>query len=92
MKILETNVTQEVDYGYGIYNFLARDAEDFPQFTDPDGYVYRIWPFENVVRYAPGGQSKMDYSKVVGFFDRLEEDGNMILVNGRYLSYSTSEH
>ena len=82
MKILENNKTREVDYGYGIYNFMARDAEDFPQFTDSEGYLYRIWPFENVVRYSPGGSSSMDYSKVVGYFDHLADDGNMILVNG----------
>ena len=84
MKILENNYTDAVKYGYGVYDFLARDAEDFPTFTDQDGYIYRVWPFENVVRFAPGGLNNMDYSKTIGYFDHLDEDGNMILVNGSF--------
>ena len=63
---------------------MARDAEDFPQFVDTEGYIYRIWPFENIVRYVPGGSKTMELAKVVGTFDHLAADGNMILLNGSY--------
>ena len=68
----------------GAYNFMARDAEDFPQFVDAEGYVYRVWPFQNIVRYVPGGSKTVELSKVIGKFHHLDPNGNMVLLNGSY--------
>ena len=65
---------------------MARDAEDFPQYVDSEGYIYRVWPFENIVRYVPGGSKTMELSKVIGKFHHLAPDGNMMLYNGSYCS------
>ena len=65
---------------------MARDGEDFPQYVDSEGYIYRVWPFENIVRYVPGGSKTMELSKVIGKFHHLAPDGNMMLYNGSYCS------
>ena len=63
---------------------MARDAEDFPPFVDSEGYIYRVWPFENIVRYVPGGTRTMELAKVIGKFHHLAPDGNIILLNGSF--------
>ena len=59
---------------------MARDGEDFPQYVDSEGYIYGVWPFENIVRYVPGGSNNIEFSKVIGKFHHSycsEIDGEM---------------
>lgn len=66
---------------YGRYAFLVNEA-NFPTYKDPQGYIYRVLPFRNIVRNPR--RPKLEQPIVIGEFQGMHIDGNIILGNGTF--------